>query len=105
MNKNEMIASIAEEAGLSKAVARKALDSFMSSVMETLENDDEVVLRGFGRWYVEQRDARTGRNPRTGEEIQIAAKKVVKFKAGTSLSKAWTWKRKRGQVRLADLLP
>ena len=88
MNKAELIASIANNSGLSKADAGKALDAFVASVTEGLSNGDRIALVGFGSWSVEQRDARTGRNPRTGDEIQIAAKKVVKFKAGAGLSDA-----------------
>ena len=88
MNKAELIGSIADKSGLSKADAGKALDAFVNAVTEGLSGGDRIALVGFGSWSVEQRDARTGRNPRTGEEIQIAAKKVVKFKAGAGLSDA-----------------
>ncbi len=88
MNKAELIGSIAGKSGLSKADAGRALDAFVDSVTEGLSGGERIALVGFGSWSVEQRDARTGRNPRTGEEIQIAAKKVVKFKAGASLSNA-----------------
>ncbi len=88
MNKAELIGSIAEKAGLSKADAGRALDAFVDSVTDGLSSGERIALVGFGSWSVEQRDARTGRNPRTGEEIQIAAKKVVKFKAGASLADA-----------------
>ncbi len=88
MNKAELIGSIAYKSGLSKADAGKALDAFVSSVTDTLAGGDRISLVGFGSWSVDARGARTGRNPRTGEEIQIAAKKVVKFKPGASLSDA-----------------
>ncbi|MCY4020181.1 MAG: HU family DNA-binding protein [Chloroflexi bacterium] len=88
MNKAELIGSIAGKSGLSKADAGRALDAFVDSVTEGLSGGERIALVGFGSWSVEQRDARTGRNPRTGEEIQIAAKKVVKFKAGAGLSDA-----------------
>ena len=88
MNKAELIGSIAEKSGLSKADAAKALEALIDSVTEGLSNGDRIALVGFGSWSVEQRDARIGRNPRTGDEIQIAAKKVVKFKAGAGLSNA-----------------
>ena len=65
-----------------------ALDAFVSSVTDALAGGDRISLVGFGSWSVDERSARTGRNPRTGEEIQIAAKKVVKFKAGAGLSDA-----------------
>ena len=88
MNKAELIGSIAGKSGLSKADAGRALDAFVDSVTEGLSGGERIALVGFGSWSVEQRDARIGRNPRTGEEIQIAAKRVVKFKAGASLSDA-----------------
>lgn len=88
MNKAELIGSIADESGLSKADAGKALDAFVSSVTDALKSGERISLVGFGSWSVDERGARTGRNPRTGEEIQIAAKKVVKFKPGAGLSKA-----------------
>ena len=88
MNKAELIGSIADKSGLSKADAGKALDAFVSSVTDALAGGDQISLVGFGSWSVDQRNARTGRNPRTGEEIQIAAKKVVKFKPGAGLSDA-----------------
>ena len=88
MNKAELIGSIAEKSGLSKAEAGRALEAFVASVTEALADGDRISLVGFGTWSVGERGARTGRNPRTGEEIQIAAKKVVKFKPGASLSDA-----------------
>ena len=75
MNKAELIGSIAGKSGLSKADAGRALDAFVDSVTEGLSGGERIALVGFGSWSVEQRDARTGRNPRTGEEIQIAAKR------------------------------
>lgn len=88
MNKTELIDSIAGKSGLSKADAAKALDALVESVAEGLSNGDRIALVGFGSWSVEQRSARAGRNPRTGDAIQIPAKKVVKFKAGAGLSNA-----------------
>lgn len=88
MNKAELSSSIAEKSGLSQADAKAALDALIESVTEGLADGDRISLVGFGSWSVEQRDARTGRNPRTGEAIQIAAKKVVKFKAGAALNSA-----------------
>ncbi len=88
MNKAELIGSIADKSGLSKAEAGKALDAFVSSVSDALKGGDRISLVGFGSFSVDKRDARTGRNPRTGEEIQIAAKNVVKFKPGAGLSDA-----------------
>lgn len=86
MNKAELIDSMAEGAGLSKADAKKALDSFISATSNSLKGGGRVSLVGFGSFSVSNRSARTGRNPQTGKEIQIAAKNVVKFKAGTELS-------------------
>lgn len=88
MNKAQLIDSIADKSGLSKADAGKALDAFVDSVTEGLSNGDRIALVGFGSWSVDHRDARTGRNPQTGAAIQIAAKKVVKFKVGAGLAKA-----------------
>ena len=88
MNKAELIGAIADGSGLSKADAGKALDAFVSSVSSALADGDRISLVGFGSWSVDKRNARTGRNPRTGEEIQIAAKNVVKFKPGASLTNA-----------------
>lgn len=88
MNKAELIGAIADGSGLSKADAGKALDAFVSSVEGALANGERISLVGFGSWSVDKRNARTGRNPRTGEEIQIAAKNVVKFKPGAGLTAA-----------------
>ncbi len=88
MNKAELIGSIADKSGLSKADAGRALEAFVDTVKGGLSSGDRISLVGFGSWSVDKRDARTGRNPRTGEEIQIAAKNVVKFKPGADLSKA-----------------
>ena len=88
VNKNELIASIASEAGLTKADAGKALDAFISSITQALKAGDEVRLVGFGTFAVSKRAATTGRNPRTGETIKIAARKQPKFKAGKTLQDA-----------------
>ena len=88
MNKTELIDAIAEEAGLSKADAKKALEAFLASIEKTLKKWDKISLVGFGSWSVSEKPAREGRNPKTGETIKIAAKKVVKFKAGAELSNA-----------------
>jgi DNA-binding protein HU-beta len=87
MNKAELIESMASDAGLSKADAKKALDAFVSSTTKALKKGDRVSLVGFGSFSVSERAARKGRNPQTGKEINIKAKKVVKFKAGAELSK------------------
>ncbi len=88
MNKAELIDSIAADAGLSKADAKKALDAFVAATSKALKSGDRLSLVGFGSFSVSKREARTGRNPQTGKEIQIAAKKVVKFKAGAELEGA-----------------
>jgi DNA-binding protein HU-beta len=86
MNKAELIDAIASEAGLSKADAKKALDGFVAATASALKAGDRISLVGFGSFSVSNRAARTGRNPQTGKEISIAAKNVVRFKAGAELS-------------------
>ena len=86
MNKTELIDSIASDAEVSKVEARKALESFLENVKQTLKKGDRISLVGFGSWSVSKRSAREGRNPRTGETIKIPAKNVVKFKAGMELT-------------------
>lgn len=86
MNKAELIDAMASQAGLSKADAKRALDSFIDTTSGALKKGDRVALVGFGSFSVSKRSARKGRNPRTGKEINIAAKNVVKFKAGAELS-------------------
>lgn len=86
MNKSELVDSIASEAKISKADAKRALDAFIGSTTKALKKGDRVALVGFGSFSVSKRSARTGRNPQTGKEIKIPAKKVVKFKAGADLS-------------------
>ncbi|KAA3650956.1 MAG: HU family DNA-binding protein [Bacteroidetes bacterium] len=86
MNKAELIESMADGAGLSKADAKRALDSFLDATGSALKKGDKVALVGFGTFSVSKRAARKGRNPQTGKEINIAAKNVVKFKAGSELS-------------------
>lgn len=88
MNKAELIEAMANGAGISKADAKKALDAFVDSTTATLKKGGRVALVGFGSFSVSKRSARTGRNPQTGKEIQIAAKNVVKFKAGADLGGA-----------------
>ncbi len=85
MNKNELISSIANETGLTKADSAKALDAFLSSVSSALKSGDEVRLVGFGTFAVSKRSATTARNPRTGAIINIPARKQAKFKAGKAL--------------------
>jgi DNA-binding protein HU-beta len=86
MNKAELIDAMAFNSGLSKADSKRALDAFTKATGNALGNGERVALVGFGSFSVSERSARKGRNPRTGEEINIAAKKVVKFKAGAELS-------------------
>jgi DNA-binding protein HU-beta len=86
MNKAQLIDAMADKAGLTKVDAKKALDAFVSATTDALKGGDRVALIGFGSFSVSERSARTGRNPQTGKEIQIAAKKVVKFKAGAELA-------------------
>ena len=85
MNKTELIEAMAAEAGISKAAAGKALSGMMEAVKSTLKKGNKVSLVGFGSWDVSRRAARDGRNPQTGATIKIAAKNVVKFKAGSEL--------------------
>ena len=88
MNKSDLIDAMAEDAGITKAAAKKALESFLGNVEKSLKGGDRISLVGFGSWSVSKRAAREGRNPQTGKTIQIAAKNVVKFKAGSELSDA-----------------
>jgi DNA-binding protein HU-beta len=88
MNKTELIDAMAADAGITKAAAKKALESFLGNVGGSLKSGKRVSLVGFGSWSVSKRSAREGRNPQTGATIQIAAKNVVKFKAGAELSGA-----------------
>lgn len=86
MNKAELIATIADEAGITKTQANTALDSFVDAVTKTLKKGDKVTLVGFGTFSVSKRAARNGRNPQTGEVIKIKARKVARFKAGKELA-------------------
>ncbi len=88
MNKGELIDAVAASAGLSRADATKAVDALLDSVTRTLADGGSVSLVGFGTFSVKARAARMGRNPRTGEAIQIAASKVPGFKAGKALKDA-----------------
>ncbi len=88
MNKSELIDAIAASADLSKASAGRALDAALEAVTGALKNNDSVALVGFGTFSVKQRAARTGRNPQTGNPIQIAAATVPAFKAGKALKDA-----------------
>ena len=86
MNKAELIEAMASDAKISKADAKRALEAFINNTTKALKKGDRVALVGFGSFQVSKRSARTGRNPQTGKEIKIAAKKVVKFKAGADLA-------------------
>ena len=88
MNKTELIAAIAEKAELSKKDSEKALKAFVDVVTEELKKENKIQLVGFGTFEVSTRSARTGRNPQTGEEMEIAACKAPKFKAGKALKDA-----------------
>ncbi len=85
MNKAELISAIAEKSGFSKKDSEKALTAVIDSITEALKAGDKVQMTGFGIFEVKERPARIGRNPRTKEEIQIAASKVPQFKAGKAL--------------------
>lgn len=88
MNKTELVSSIAEKAGLSKADSKKALDACVEAIVEALKSGDKVSLVGFGTFAISERPARQGINPLTKAPITIAAKKVAKFKAGADLENA-----------------
>ena len=88
MNKTELIEKIAAGAGLSKTDAKKALDATTAAIKDALVEGDKIQLVGFGTFSVNERPAREGINPATKEKIQIAAKKVAKFKAGAELADA-----------------
>ncbi|HEC74494.1 MAG TPA: HU family DNA-binding protein [Methylophaga aminisulfidivorans] len=88
MNKSELIDAVAAAADISKAKAAQAVDGMTSAVTGALSKGDQVTLVGFGTFSVRERAARTGRNPRTGEEIKIAAAKIPAFKAGKALKDA-----------------
>ena len=88
MNKNDLISSVAESSGLTKADAGRAVDGVFESIASALSSGDDVRIVGFGSFSVANRVASTGRNPRTGEEIQIPASKQPKFKAGAPLKSA-----------------
>jgi len=86
MNKAQLVDAMSKNADLTKADAKKALDAFITATSSALKGGDRVALVGFGSFSISKRNARTGRNPQTGKEIQIPAKNVVKFKAGSDLS-------------------
>lgn len=88
MNKTDLVEKIAESADISKACATRALDAALDGIVDALRQGDPVSLTGFGTFAVKHRPARTGRNPRTNEEISIAASNVPSFKAGKGFKDA-----------------
>lgn len=88
MNKNELISRVSESSGLTKADASRAVDSVLDSISASLSSKEEVRLAGFGTFTVSHRKATTGRNPRTGAPIQIAASNMPKFRPGKGLREA-----------------
>ena len=88
MNKADLIEQIAQAAEISKSAAERAVDALVVAVKSSLRKDEMVTLVGFGTFYAAKRSARTGRNPRTGAEVQIAAARVPKFRAGKALKDA-----------------
>ncbi len=88
MNKSELIDAISESSGISRVDAGRALDGAMEAIKNALKEGDMVTLVGFGSFYTGERAARTGRNPRTGEDINIEAAKVPKFRPGKALKDA-----------------
>ncbi|MBQ8412852.1 MAG: HU family DNA-binding protein [Lachnospiraceae bacterium] len=85
MNKNELVASMAEKTGMKKTEVEKVLKAFTETVASELKKGEKIQLVGFGTFEVSERPAREGRNPRTGETMKIAASKAPKFKAGKAL--------------------
>jgi len=88
MNKQEMIAKIAKDTGISKAAAGAAIDSLVDGIKKTLKKGNTITFVGFGTFSVSKRKARVGRNPQTGAAVKIAARKVARFKAGKGLKDA-----------------
>ena len=85
MNKSELIDKIADDAGITKAAAGRAIESFVDGITRTLRKGDRTTLVGFGTFSVSKRKGRMGRNPQTGATIEIKPKKVVRFRAGKEL--------------------
>ena len=88
MNKAELVEEVANQTGLTRKASREAIDAMTSVVTDALARGEKVTLVGFGTFQVRERKARRGRNPQTGETIQIAAKKVPRFKSGKGLKEA-----------------
>ncbi len=85
MKKSELVEAVAEQAGLTKADATRAIDAVFATITGALSKGDKVPVAGFGTFAISKRAAREGRNPRTGETVKIAARNAVTFKAGTAL--------------------
>ncbi len=88
MTKVELIVNVANNAGIKKSIAEKAINAFMDNIIKALKNGDKVALTGFGTFTVTKRAARIGRNPKTGKEIKIPSCKIPKFKPGNKLREA-----------------
>ena len=88
MNKGDLISKVAEDANLTKAQATEAVNCVLANIETTLKDGGKVAMLGFGTFSISERAARMGRNPRTGESIEIKAKKVIKFKPGKELEKS-----------------
>ncbi len=88
MTKSEFVDQVADRSGLSKKDASEAVDAVLETIEDTLKRGSEITFSGFGKFSISQRSAREGRNPATGEKIQIAASRVPKFTAGAGLKKA-----------------
>ena len=100
MNKNDLIESLAEEFELTKSYARDLVDSLFQKITDAAHQGEEVAIFGFGRFKVVERGARKGRNPRTGESVKIAAKKLLKFEAAKAMKEGLNTKR-RGRRKAA----
>lgn len=87
MNKTELVEKVATSSGLTKTQTEDAINAFVATLTEVLKSGDKITLKGFGTFEVRQREARMGRNPKTGEAMSIAASKVPAFKASSSLKK------------------
>lgn len=102
MNKADIIEKVTEEAKITKAAAGKAFEAIIGSIMQAVKKGDKVTVVGFGTFSVSTRKARKGRNPRTGQEIKIAAKKVPRFTAGAALKAAVNGKAVSKPVKKAE---
>ena len=88
MNKADLVNSISEKTGLTKTKSNEVIDALVSTITESLKNGDKVTLVGFGTFATSKKEAREGRNPKTGEVLEIPSKTVAKFKAGSELTKS-----------------